>query len=334
MTRAANPKSSRLAAPLAGRSSRAHVNGSAQHPAPRQTLSELRQLQRLAFATIRHPLTRSGETQKTFADGRLMRDVAGDFIKPNDRLTSVERLAIYNRQYWMRLMDCLWDDYPGLRAILGPRKFEKLRIAYLSHYPSRSFTLRNLGSRLVQFLQEHPEYISARDAMCLDMARFEWAQVVAFDGPAKPALTVDDLLGQDPAKLRLSLQPYMTLLEMGYALDDFVMAVKKRDSAMRSEASNAMEADHVEKPPRAVRLPKPMRLFLAVHRHDNDLYYKRLAPAEFRILSALRDGEALADSCAAPVEAEGDRDLDWPASIQQWFGYWAEIGWLCRRGKD
>ena len=27
-------------------------------------------------------------------------------------------LEIYNRQYWFRVLDCLYDDYPGLRAIL------------------------------------------------------------------------------------------------------------------------------------------------------------------------------------------------------------------------
>src|SRR5579859_1188704 len=108
-------------------------------PKPRQTEAELRELQRLAFAVISHPLDADGQTQQAFRDGRAMADVAEAFIKPNDRLTAIERLAIYNRQYWMRLLDCLWDDYPGLRAILGQEKFELLRIAYLCAYPSRSF---------------------------------------------------------------------------------------------------------------------------------------------------------------------------------------------------
>ena len=36
-----------------------------------------------------------------------MRAAASEFIKPNDRLSSFERLEIYNRQYWFRLLDCL-----------------------------------------------------------------------------------------------------------------------------------------------------------------------------------------------------------------------------------
>ena len=71
--------------------------------------------------------------------------VVAEFIKPNDRLTSFERLEIYNRQYWFRLRDCFYDDYPGLRAVLGDGQFERLADAYLSKNPSQSFTLRNLG---------------------------------------------------------------------------------------------------------------------------------------------------------------------------------------------
>lgn len=69
------------------------------------------------------PLTPRWGMQKRWTDGSRMDDVAAEFIKPNDRLSSFERLEIYNRQYWFRVLDCLWDDYPGLRATVGERKF-------------------------------------------------------------------------------------------------------------------------------------------------------------------------------------------------------------------
>ena len=40
----------------------------------------------------------------------------------------------------------------------------------------------------MQFLLEEPQLTHPHEQMCLDMARFEWAQVVAFDGESKPAL--------------------------------------------------------------------------------------------------------------------------------------------------
>ena len=310
------------------------MKGRARRIAPprRQSVADLRKLQQLTFSAISLPLGPGMRTRKFFRDGRPMREVAGEFIKPNDRLTSLERLSLYNQQYWFRLLDVMWDDYPGLRAVLGVRRFEKLRVAYLDHYPSRSFTLRNLGSRLEMFLHEHPELSAPRQKMALDMARFEWAQIVAFDGPAKPPLSVDDLLGQNPEQLGLALQPYITILELDYPLEDFVIAVKKRNSALRGEASNAVETDRPEPKAPAIRLPRPRKTFLAVHRHHFDIYYRRLEPGEFRILSAICNGATLADACVQALDgAEADESPQWSERISHWFRDWAALGWFCKR---
>ena len=93
-----------------------------------------------------------------WTDGRDTRDVVSEFIKPNDRLTSFERLEIYNRQYWFRLIDILTEDFPGLRAVLGEEKFYLLLRAYLTKYPSKSFSLREFGSSLPKFLEEEPQW--------------------------------------------------------------------------------------------------------------------------------------------------------------------------------
>ncbi len=109
----------------------------------------------MATAIFR-PLTARDRMQERWSDGSSTSAVAAQFIKPNDRLSSFERLEIYNRVYWFRVLDCLYDDYPGLRAIVGEKKFMRLATAYLAKYPSVSFTLRNLGQRLEQFLREEP----------------------------------------------------------------------------------------------------------------------------------------------------------------------------------
>ena len=279
------------------------------------------------------PLTKQWRMQRQWTDGRRMQEVAAEFIKPNDRLTSFERLEIYNRQYWFRVLDCLHDDYPGVRAIVGERKFTKLATAYLAKYPSDSYTLRDLGYRLEQFLREEPEWSAPRQELAINMARFEWAQVVAFDGPAKPAITPDDILGVSPAKLRLALQPYLSLLDLDYAVDDFLVAVTKRDSdVLRSEASNAMDsAPKIARQQKRIRMPKREKIWLAVHRHDNSLYYKRLEPEAFQILSAIAQGEAVEAACAESIARGERKGINWAAEIKEWFNTWAALGWFCRR---
>ena len=256
--------------------------------------------------------------------------MAAEFIKPNDRLTSFERLEIYNRQYWFRLLDCLYEDYPGLRAVLGERKFLKLAIAYLARYPSDSFALRDLGSRLEQFLREEPQWSAPREALALDMARFEWAQVVAFDGPEKPPITPDEILDTPPGKLRLELQPYLSILALRYAVDDFVIALKKGSTdGLRGEASNAVKsAPKASARKKRVRLPARADIHLAVHRHDNQLYFKRLEPEAFAILSAFQRGLTVEDACAEAISSNERSHVDWVPKIKGWFQNWAALGWL------
>ena len=270
--------------------------------------------------------------QKHWTDGRRMHDLAAEFIKPNDRLSSFERLEIYNRQYWFRVLDCLYDDYPGLREILGQRKFMKLATAYLARYPSDSYTLRDLGNRLEEFLHEEPQWSAPRQELARDMVRFEWAQVVAFDGPAKPPVTPDDILDTPPSKLRLDSQPYLSLLELDYAVDDFLIAVKKRESdALRGEASNAVQsAPKAAKRRKRIRPPKREKVYLAVHRHDNMLYYKRLDSEAFAILASLGRGLTVEDACVEAVTASERTDIDWPVQIKEWFDDWSTLCWFCR----
>jgi len=294
--------------------------------------AQLKALQSLMATAVFRPLTEQDGMQPRWTDGSKTASIAESFIRPNDRLTSFDRLEIYNRVYWFRVLDCLYDDYPGLRGVLGEKKFMKLITAYLAKYPSASFTLRNLGSRLEQFLREEPRWVAPHAELALDMVRFEWAQVVAFDDEAKPAITSDDILDSRPDKLRLGLQPYLSLLELNYEVDEFLMAVKKNEAAvLRSEASNTFEAmPHASGPEKRPQLPKRKRVHLAVHRHDNMLYYKRLESEAFGILTALRGGATVGEACLQTLSSTKRTGVDWAAEIKTWFNDWTSLGWFCQ----
>jgi len=295
------------------------------------TLSDLRQFQRVMAEALFRPLTARDRLQPAWSDGRTTASVAADFVKASPGLGSVERLEIYARSYWFRVLDCLYEDYPGVRAILGQRRFMKLCTAFLAQYPSASFTLRNLGSRLPEFIEAEPSLSAPRTALAGDMARFEWAQVVAFDGPSRPPLSQDDILDAGPARLRVALQPHITLLECAYPVDELTLALKKRDSALRGEASNTLTAMPSSRATRRPTLPrKAGRVFVAVHRQENVLFFKRLEPEAYAILTALRDGRTLSAACAAALR-DADPAVDWAARVREWFQTWQALGWFSRR---
>ena len=76
--------------------------------------------QRTIAAALMRPLTRQDNLRRGA-------DAAFALVKPNARLSGMERLEIYARSYWSRLLDAFGEDFPGLRAVLGAAAFERMR---------------------------------------------------------------------------------------------------------------------------------------------------------------------------------------------------------------
>ncbi len=287
---------------------------------------ELLALQRRMAAAVMRPLTRDEQMRRRDENNRSIADEADDFIKPNDRLSSFERLEIYNRQYWFRLFSSFEEDFPGLRSIVGTKRFERLMRAYLHAHPSSSFTLRNLGSSLVSWLTENREYGAPDTDAAIAMAALEWAHIEAFDNEQRPALTAEEAAALDDNS-RLALQPYLRLFEASCAVDDALIAVREASAGASAQASNAV-AIHLVRRTRSLK-PAPGQIYLAVHRHEDSVYYKRLALEDYSLLRALESGVSLGDAIEAAFQQSAIAEEDRPAHIQSAFHYLMQMGWLC-----
>jgi Putative DNA-binding domain len=286
----------------------------------------LEQLQREMAAAVMQPLTVSEEMRPTTTDGRPMVAFAESFIAPNSRLTAFERLEIYNRQYWFRVLGALAEDFPGLRAVVGERRFEALSIAYLSEHPSRSFTLRNLGSKLPEWLAAHPGQAGKRHRLAVDVARIEWAFVEAFDSAERAPLTLDQIATLD-GNSRLSLQPHLRIMALDYPADELVLDLHKCEKRQTSEAGR--KHDNGDGNP--VKLPSLRRTptWLASHRVDLSVYYRRLRREEFQMLEAIREGSPLNEAIEAGFAGSRIGSSRRALQVREWFTNWAELGWIC-----
>ena len=287
----------------------------------------LADLQREMAAAVMQPLTPNEDMRATASDGRPMSAVAQSFIAPNSRLSAFERLEIYNRQYWFRVLGAFAEDFPGLRAVIGARAFEALSIAYLTAHPSRSFSLRNLGSKLTDWLAANPQAAGQRHRLALDVARIEWAFVEAFDGAERTPLTLDQIATLD-AGSQLALQPHLQLIPLNYPADDLVLGLHQRDKRQTSEAGVQQEG---EADPNPAKLPRLRRrpTWLAAHRVDFLVFYLRLKREEFLTLAAIRQGLPLADALETGFIGSRISPQRRPWLVQRWFGNWAELGWIC-----
>ena len=281
--------------------------------------------QRMA-AAVMAPLTSRWTMAHRRPDGTSMDREAAGFVKPNARLTSFERLEIYNVQYWLRVMASLTEDFPGLEAVLGRTRFEDLARAYLAECPSRSFTLRNLGSRLEPWLRANPGRIEPLGELALDMVRLEWAHLEAFDQAHLPVLGPGDLDRLDAAA-RLFLQPHLRLLHLGYPVDDLLVEVRAEGRAGDTPGNSAVAARRRRVVRRAAARTRE-EVFLAVHRHQDTVYYKRLAPEAWRLLQALAAGAPLGDAIEAGFAGSDLPEADRPDFLREAFRTWARFGWF------
>lgn len=292
---------------------------------------KLLEIQRRMFRAITEPLTPAERMRSHGLDGRSLRQEAEAIIKPNDRLTAFERLEIYNRQYWFRVLGSLMEDFPGLQAIVGERRFEKLCQEYLIDYPSRSHTLRNLGSQMHVWLSGHPEQTGRRLSLALDMVRLEWANIEAFDAAELKSLTSDDLLdmGQKTTQLKLRLQPHLKLIAVHYPVDDIRLAVKD-GLTWTPSASNAVRSNRGRAEKHSFTGIKPQPIHIAVHRQENTIYYKRLDAEAYHLLKALGIGRNLLQAIKLAFK-DSDMPMEGRAAyVRDSFAHWTSLCWFCR----
>jgi hypothetical protein len=111
-------------------------------------------------------------------------------------------------------------------------------------------------------------------------------------------------------------------------VDNFLLAVRRREEP-QGEASNAVAERIRRKKAKKVKLPKAEKIWLAVHRQDNSVWYKRLEPEAALICSALKKGETLQAACECAFRRRKN-DPDFGTTLQGWFAQWSSFGWFCR----
>lgn len=290
----------------------------------------LAELQRAFLALITEPLAEGDRMRPRTRDGQSIKELADVLVKPSARLTSFERLELYNTGYWFRILASLAEDFRGVRALVGDAAFRQLSAAYLDDCPP-PFDLGDLGARLAAWLREHPDYCGDRQALAADMARLEWAEIEASNAGEWPSLSSADLaaLGEDP---QLQLQPSLRLIELAYPLDDLLIEIREGAQRELSHlASNAVTAVRQSEVSKLQAVPEPQPVHLAVHRHEGLVYFKRLPREGFIVLGALIEGRPLSDALAAALSASTMDPAELSDEAALWFADWASLGWFCTR---
>lgn len=251
-------------------------------------------------------------------------------------LTAAERLAIYANAYHTRLLECLGEVFPLLKRTLGEDGFEGLAFGYLQEYPSRSYTLNELGRNFPRYLEQtRPEPSAGEETLIdpgaaeadaelpqnwpdflIDLARLEWAIYEVFDGPGvegQAALSPDQLLAI-PAerwdRARLAPVVCLHLLATQFPVNEYYTALRRAKSG------------------EAVPLPAAQESFVALTRRNFIVRRYTLSRTEFELLHALQRNCPLGEAIAAIAPAAGVEFEALAGQLQLWFRNWTAEGFF------
>jgi len=234
---------------------------------------------------------------------------APEWVTGNDRLLPVEQLEIYREQFWLRHSASLVEDFPGLGGILGQGDWERLIEEYLEARPPESFSLRDLGDRLPEFIETR-EWLPHRE-LCNDMARLEWAYVDAFDAADAPPLDAEKLksVPEDAwESARIALDPALRLLETRYPVAELRRALRTSSEP--------------------VPIPEPSPENLVIHRVQGNLFFQPVSRGAFELLCALGEELPLGAACERAIERVPAEAESIENDVAAWFEDWGKRGFI------
>lgn len=300
------------------------------HSAAAVHASSLTAIQRWVQAVITHP---DGVEEGIASDeARSLIGVEPEscdsVIGRSRRLTSLERLAIYQNAYFARLLECMRSIYPMLLRAIGEEAFDALAVGYLHACPSRSYTLDQLGEEFPRFLdqtrpdrdesgkttEEWPDFLK-------ELAELEWAIGKVFDGPGtegQATLAAEQLAAVDPADWpRLRLTPSACLRTMA-----FRFPVNEYFTTLRSLAH---DADPQE-------FPGSEASWLALSRRDFVVRRHALDCRQYELLTALIDGQTVGEAIERVANDPAVDFDELAAQLREWFHTWTAAGFFVSVG--
>ena len=219
------------------------------------------------------------------------------YVSPSKTLTAQQRLAIYQRSYYSRLIECMRGQFKALHHTLGDALFDDFSRLYLKEKPSSSPSLANLGDDFPNFLnrtrpdKDNPELWI--DFM-IAMAQFECDLYRIFDQEGSEGKLLADYNTLDKD---LKLQKCFSIHTYPFDVNSYYQKVAE------------------EKNPEITRANK---IYIAFVRTNYQVYIISLTEIQYQFLNALSNEESILDilnrfsnESGLPIETVNKEWQDW-----------------------
>lgn len=256
------------------------------------SVEQLLELQKNFFDIIKRPLI----------NNKMDSDIRTEsMIQINESCSAHERLEFYAQQYWWRLLDSMEEDFPCLKLVLGDELFDRVVKKYLIDYPSKTFTLRDLGFSMVNFLEQNKNIVGQLYEISRDAAIYDISRIDVFYAADSDPITQEDITDDNFQAIKLKLQECTKVLDLDYPIDDLI---KNQSYTSKNTSSNTLidhksELDHLSK----VELER-RRSLIFIYRNKG-LSSMVLDECSYRILSLLKSGISLEGLSDQIEESDG-----------------------------
>lgn len=268
-------------------------------------MTRLFEIQKWFAALITQPLQADHHIPSTTPFGTAVNEEAQKFITPSPTLKPYQRLELYHRQYWWRLLNCLQENFPMLVRLYGYERFNlEIGVPYLSEHPPSHWALCRLGQSL-------PDWFTNKD-LERDAAVIDAATLLSFGCEGKPPC---DMQAEDILTKHLFLQPHVHLFKLGGDLFTF------RDELLKESVSYWSEHPFPE-------IRQGTGYFVLYRNPQNHVKWKELSAGEYHFLRLFQKGISIQEACAQ-IEREGGKPFQEAEELLPlWFREWTFLKWF------
>lgn len=189
----------------------------------------------------------------------------------SEQLSAEDRLAIYNRGYFYRLLEALASVFAHTKRLLGDADFERLGLSYFLRHPSEHPAVERVGRAFSEYLRA-----AGAPVTIVDLASLEWARLCALVAPNPASVASQHAL--EPSEFpraRLRFVPSLHWLELD------------------PRALSAFAGEHPDSSAAALR-PKCQ---VAIWRSQHAVHHQTLDASEWQALTCAASGATLSHVC-------------------------------------
>jgi len=273
---------------------------------------EIKKLQEWFACIISRPLNESNCVEAVSMSDSTITKEASYFISSNHTLEPHQRIEIYHKQYWWRLINAMQKFFPLTLQFLGYKKFENVTVQYLLKYPPDNWSLTVLGRNFPLWIKENyrlPDVRLIFHAAEIDLYFYLSSIASNFLSISKEAVTEKNFLSKT-----IKLQPHIFLLKSFYNL------LGEREVIIKNgvEISN----DYLKK------CLKDNSYFIIFRNKKNNICWKGINKEEYFLLKLFKEGTSLLKSCDWIKMQNSFSQEIMTKNFHIWIQSWIQLNWL------